>query len=100
MLVDVREPYEQRLGDAPVFGAHVRCEAVPLSGLLNALPGWLSLPAGTPVLFYCRSGNRSSQAAKALRRLGHAQAWSLAGGLALWSGPASDAVAKPRVELA
>ncbi|MGJ7604879.1 aminotransferase class V-fold PLP-dependent enzyme [Variovorax sp. LT1R20] len=100
VLVDVREPYEQRLGDAPAFGAHVRCEAVPLSGLLNALPGWLSLPAGTPVLFYCRSGNRSSQAAKALRRLGHAQAWSLAGGLALWPGPASDAVAKPCAEMA
>ncbi len=32
---------------------------------------------------FCRSGNRSAQAARALRRLGHAQAWSLRGGLAL-----------------
>jgi len=42
------------------------------------------MPARTPVVFYCRSGNRSAQAANALRRLGHDQSWSLAGGLALW----------------
>ncbi len=86
LLVDVREPYEQqlgrtlRLGDADSASA----VAVPLSGLLNALPQWLALPAHTPVVFYCRSGNRSAQAARALRRLGHAQAFSVAGGLALW----------------
>ena len=84
LLVDVREPYEQRLSHWPEVASSVRCQAVPLSGLLNALPAWLALPAETPVLFFCRSGNRSAQAAQALRRLGHAQAWSVAGGLALW----------------
>ncbi len=84
VLVDVREPYEQRLGQAPELGAAVRREAVALSGLPDALARWLALPAGTPVVFFCRSGNRSGQAAQALRRLGHAQSWSLAGGLALW----------------
>ncbi|PZP28532.1 MAG: cysteine desulfurase [Roseateles depolymerans] len=84
LLVDVREPYEQRLGSAPSLGAGERREAVALSALVNALPGWLALPAETPVVFFCRSGNRSAQAAKALRRLGHEQAWSLRGGLALW----------------
>lgn len=84
VLVDVREPYEQRLGQAPELGAAVRREAVALSGLPNALSRWLALPAETPVVFFCRSGNRSAQAAQALRRLGHAQAWSLAGGVALW----------------
>ncbi|TDP60473.1 aminotransferase class V-fold PLP-dependent enzyme [Roseateles toxinivorans] len=84
LLVDVREPYEQGLSQTPQLGPAVRCQAVPLSRLVNALPGWLALPPGTRVLFFCRSGNRSSQAAKALRRLGHGQAWSLAGGLALW----------------
>lgn len=84
LLVDVREPYEQRLGQAPELGAAVRREAVPLSGLPNALTRWLALPAETPVVFFCRSGNRSAQAAQALRRLGHEQAWSLSGGLALW----------------
>jgi cysteine desulfurase len=84
LLVDVREPYEQRLGQAPALGAEVRREAVALSGLPNALARWLALPAETPVVFFCRSGNRSAQAARALRRLGHEQAWSLSGGLALW----------------
>jgi cysteine sulfinate desulfinase/cysteine desulfurase-like protein/glyoxylase-like metal-dependent hydrolase (beta-lactamase superfamily II)/rhodanese-related sulfurtransferase len=84
LLVDVREPYEQRLGQAPELGAAVHREAVALSGLPNALSRWLALPAETPVVFFCRSGNRSAQAAKALRRLGHEQAWSLGGGLALW----------------
>jgi cysteine sulfinate desulfinase/cysteine desulfurase-like protein/rhodanese-related sulfurtransferase len=88
LLVDVREPYEQRMAadGSPVTG--MSSEAVSLSSLLNALPSWLALPADVPVLFYCRSGNRSAQAARALRRLGHAQAWSLAGGLALWTDPA------------
>lgn len=92
VLVDVREPYEQRLSEAPPLGAAARRKGVPLSELLDALPAWLALPATTPVLFYCRSGNRSAQAAKVLRRLGHAQAWSLTGGLALW--PAASAAAK------
>jgi cysteine sulfinate desulfinase/cysteine desulfurase-like protein/glyoxylase-like metal-dependent hydrolase (beta-lactamase superfamily II)/rhodanese-related sulfurtransferase len=90
-LVDVREPYEQRLGQAPELGTGLRREAVPLSGLPNALPRWLALPAQTPVVFFCRSGNRSAQAAQALRRLGHEQAWSLSGGLALWPRPSMAA---------
>lgn len=87
LLVDVREPYEQRLSQWPDLGVPVKTQAVPLSGLLDALPGWLALPPEVPVLFFCRSGNRSAQAARALHRLGHAQAWSLAGGLALWPRP-------------
>ena len=84
-FVDVREPYEQRLGHAPQLSApQVRHQAIALSQLMQALPEWLTLPTATPVVFYCRSGNRSAQAAEALRRLGHERAWSLAGGLALW----------------
>jgi cysteine sulfinate desulfinase/cysteine desulfurase-like protein/glyoxylase-like metal-dependent hydrolase (beta-lactamase superfamily II)/rhodanese-related sulfurtransferase len=88
LIVDVREPYEQRLGQAPDLGKPT--QQMPLSALLDALPDWLALPPETPLLFYCRSGNRSSQAAEALRRLGRSQAWSLAGGLALWPRPLSD----------
>jgi len=84
VLVDVREPFEALMG----LGARLDAESVPLSTLVNALPRWSRLPADTPLVFLCRSGNRSVQAARALRRLGHAEAWSLAGGLALW--PASD----------
>ena len=34
--------------------------------------------------------HRSAQAARALRRFGHASAWSLAGGLAMWSEPSLE----------
>ncbi|WP_284617357.1 aminotransferase class V-fold PLP-dependent enzyme [Aquabacterium humicola] len=91
LVVDVRESYEQRVGALTVLergalrSADIR--QVPLSALLDALPDWLALPAQRPLLFVCRAGNRSAQAARALRRLGHAQAWSLQGGLALWPQP-------------
>jgi cysteine sulfinate desulfinase/cysteine desulfurase-like protein/rhodanese-related sulfurtransferase len=80
LLVDVREPYEQFLSQTPEL-AGASLTAMPLSRLLNALPQWLAEPR--PLLFFCRSGNRSRQAAQALARLGHTQAWTLAGGLAL-----------------
>ncbi|MEO8280393.1 MAG: aminotransferase class V-fold PLP-dependent enzyme, partial [Ideonella sp.] len=95
-LVDVREPFEAVLGGElvglPRLPASQR-QQVPLSELSQALDGWLALPADSPVVFFCRSGQRSAKAAVALRRLGHAQAWSLAGGLALWPavGPAQAA---------
>lgn len=85
-LVDVREPYEQCLGAAPALDGDVQREAVALSRLPEALARWLALPGDVPLVFFCRSGNRSAQAARALRRLGHGQAWSLRGGLALWPG--------------
>jgi rhodanese-related sulfurtransferase len=56
--------------------------AVPLSRLAEHLGQLLAAPR-RPLLFVCRSGNRSARAALCLQRLGHAQAWSLAGGLAL-----------------
>ncbi|MCA0241145.1 MAG: aminotransferase class V-fold PLP-dependent enzyme [Proteobacteria bacterium] len=89
VLVDVREPYEQRLGQTLAIGDAGRRWAVPLSGLVEALPDLLALPAQAPVLVFCRSGNRSARAAAALRRLGRAQAYSVAGGLALWPAAAA-----------
>jgi cysteine sulfinate desulfinase/cysteine desulfurase-like protein/glyoxylase-like metal-dependent hydrolase (beta-lactamase superfamily II)/rhodanese-related sulfurtransferase len=79
LVIDVREPYEARMGLPTALPAQPQ----PLSTLINALPR-LCETAARPMVFLCRSGNRSAQAARALRRLGHAQAWSLAGGLALW----------------
>ncbi|MDQ6680868.1 MAG: rhodanese-like domain-containing protein, partial [Pseudomonadota bacterium] len=84
LVVDVRDAHEQRLGGAPSLGAGVTWQAVPLANLADALPDWLALPADQPVLFVCRSGQRSATAANALRRLGRDQSWSLAGGLAQW----------------
>jgi cysteine desulfurase len=92
LAVDVRELYEQRLGLTPELGAGWRRQAVPLSTLVNAIPGWQARDADTSILLYCRSGNRSAKAAQALRRLGLQRVWSLAGGVALWPG----AFAEPR----
>ena len=85
LLVDVREIYEQRLGVPPDLGGNVSHLMAPLSQLPELLPELLSRHSGRPFIFLCRSGNRSEQAARMLRHVGHASAWSLAGGLALWS---------------
>ncbi|WP_114468805.1 aminotransferase class V-fold PLP-dependent enzyme [Pseudorhodoferax soli] len=81
LVVDVREADER--SQQPVAG--LATEQVPLSALGDALARWRALPAATQVIFVCRSGRRSAQAADALRRQGHANAWSLAGGLAQWA---------------
>ena len=79
-LVDVREPYEQAL-PLPDRLSQASVQAVPMSCLGIAVAGWLA--EQRPLLFFCRSGNRSRQAAQALAAMGHEQCWSLAGGLAL-----------------
>ena len=88
LLVDVREAYEQALQPAALAA-----QAAPLSSLGDALAAWRELPAEQAVVFLCRSGQRAAQAARALRAQGHAQAWSLAGGLALWPVQAAAPVA-------
>jgi cysteine sulfinate desulfinase/cysteine desulfurase-like protein/rhodanese-related sulfurtransferase len=80
LLVDVREACEAQAGGMRLHGREAH--AVPLSRLAEHLGHLLAAPR-RPLLFVCRSGNRSARAALCLQRLGHAQAWSLAGGLAL-----------------
>ncbi|MFK3739586.1 aminotransferase class V-fold PLP-dependent enzyme [Massilia sp. TN1-12] len=80
LLVDVREAGETAVGaGAPAGRAAL---AVPLSRLAEHAAGLLAQPA-RPLVFFCRSGNRSARAALCLQRLGHPQAFTLAGGLAL-----------------
>ena len=83
LVVDVRERLELTLSTLAGCPIHPRSLNVPLSELVNLLPQWREMDAKVPVYFVCRSGNRSAQAASALRGLGHSSAWSLAGGLAL-----------------
>lgn len=87
VLVDVREPYEERMSPMAdcwqSAASSAVLERVPLSVLVNQLPRWQALPEDVRLVFCCRSGNRSAQAARALRRLGHARSYSLAGGFAL-----------------
>jgi rhodanese-related sulfurtransferase len=80
LLVDVREAEEAAVG---VQGLHGRAALnVPLSRLAEHLEHFLAAPQ-RPLVFFCRSGNRSAKAAQCLRRAGHAEAWTLAGGIAL-----------------
>jgi cysteine sulfinate desulfinase/cysteine desulfurase-like protein/rhodanese-related sulfurtransferase len=80
LLVDVREAGEAAAGALTLHGR--AAHNVPLSRLAEHVAGWLAEPA-RPVVFVCRSGNRSAKAALCLRRAGHAQAWTLVGGVAL-----------------
>jgi rhodanese-related sulfurtransferase len=79
VLVDVREVYEQA---ACVPGGRT-AHSVPLSRFAAFVPGWLGAVEQPPLVFFCRSGNRSAKAAQCLRRLGYRNAYSLGGGIAL-----------------
>jgi cysteine sulfinate desulfinase/cysteine desulfurase-like protein/rhodanese-related sulfurtransferase len=82
MVVDVREPYEFAATIVPAPGGRV-AHSVPLSRLVEHASVWLRGDSRQPLVFICRSGNRSMKAAQCLRRLGHSRSYSLTGGLAL-----------------
>ncbi|WP_457323970.1 rhodanese-like domain-containing protein [Roseateles sp. P5_E11] len=73
---------------APQLGEQVRRQAVSLSSIINAIPDWPAAESDTTLVLFCRSGNRSAQAAQALRclrlGLGLERTVSQAGGIALW----------------
>lgn len=80
VLIDVREDYEHAAGMTSVAGQTIL--HVPLSRLASHLHHWLS-GARLPLVFFCRSGNRSGKAVACLHRLGYQNAWQVSGGLAL-----------------
>jgi cysteine sulfinate desulfinase/cysteine desulfurase-like protein/rhodanese-related sulfurtransferase len=80
ILVDVRESFEHAAGAALFDGRTVL--SVPLAQLPGYVSGWLAGDQA-PLVFLCRSGNRSGRAAACLQRLGHRQAFSVSGGMAL-----------------
>jgi len=82
VVVDVREPYEFAATVPAPAGAHA-AQSVPLSRLVEHASLWLRGDIHAPLVFVCRSGNRSMKAAQCLRRLGHTSSYSLTGGLAL-----------------
>lgn len=74
-LIDVRRPYE--------------FEAGHLAGARNIEMNELTahaeeIPRDRAVLFYCRTGNRSSMAVEAFREAGY-EAHNLAGGIEAWN---------------
>jgi len=79
LLVDVREACEHAAG-APALEGRA-AYSLPLSRLAEHA-AWLR-DETRPLVFFCRSGNRSLKAAQCLQGLGRTQVWHLAGGLAL-----------------
>lgn len=77
MLIDVREPFEVKQG--AIKGA----VNIPLGQLTNRI-GEISKEKS--VFLYCRSGNRSRQAARILLKSGFEQVTHLSGGIMAWSG--------------
>ena len=74
-LIDVREPYEWEAGH--LAGArHIALEYVAAEAS--------TIDQGTPVVFYCAVGARSSMAASAFRRAGY-EAHSMDGGITAWN---------------
>src|SRR3954453_19946445 len=74
-LIDVREPYEREAGRIPDDTAHIE-----LDRLTDEAE---SIDRDRPVVFYCRSGSRSSLAAQAFSGAAY-DAHNLAGGLKAW----------------
>ena len=91
-VVDVRRDYEYEAGHIP--GArHIELNALTASAE--------SIGKDKPVVFYCRSGNRSGMAAEAFGQAGY-DAHNLEGGIIAWVDtenslePESGTVAEPR----
>ena len=76
-LVDVREPHER--AEFNIGGAHI-----PLGQVQMMQVDELDNLKNEEVIVYCRSGNRSGQAAMILETLGFTNAKNLAGGMLAW----------------
>lgn len=77
LLVDVREPHEYKSGHIP------SAVNIPLSQLNRRIK---EISPKNEVLLYCRSGIRSKQAGRILRKHGYTNLAHLRGGLASWKG--------------
>ena len=83
-VVDIRESQEFLLfKDWKGLGFKTIPKNIPISRFLNFVPKFLSHQTDEEIVLLCRSGGRSMQVAKAIRKLGVKKIWSLEGGLAL-----------------
>ncbi len=83
-FIDVREAAEHAVAATHLWHGR-RADNVPLSRLSQKAAEWLR-GEQHPLVFFCRSGNRSATAALCLHRLGYHNAWHIAGGMALATG--------------
>ncbi|MDE3123907.1 MAG: rhodanese-like domain-containing protein [Bacteroidota bacterium] len=76
-LIDVREPHEN--AEFNIGGI-----LLPLGKVQTMQIEAIEDLKATPVIVYCRSGNRSMQAAMILEQLGFEDVTNLAGGMLAW----------------
>ncbi len=77
-LLDVREPWEWAVSNLATRGARL----IPLGELEERLG---EIPGDRPVVVYCRTGQRSMQAALRLRDAGLGSVANLRGGIVAWA---------------
>ena len=77
VLLDVREPQEYQEGFLP------NSIRIPL-GTLAEKAAQLDKHRNNPIIIVCRSGNRSGQAVRLLKKLGYETVYNLGGGLHAW----------------
>ena len=85
-IIDVRTPQEYKQGHLK------KAQLIPVSEIGNRI-GEIEALKDSPVLVYCRSGHRSSMAARMLRKAGFSNISNLQGGITSWQG-AGGAVTK------
>ena len=78
LLLDVREPWEWAVSNLAERGARL----IPL-GELDERIG--EIPRDRPVVVYCRTGQRSMQAALRMAEAGFGQVANLRGGMVAWA---------------
>jgi rhodanese-related sulfurtransferase len=77
VLLDVREPQEYQDGFLP------NSIRIPL-GSLSEKATQLDKHRERPIIIVCRSGNRSAQAVRMLKKMGYETVYNLGGGLHAW----------------
>jgi adenylyltransferase/sulfurtransferase len=77
-LLDVREPWEWAVSNLGERGARL----IPLGELESRLG---EVPEDRAVVVYCRTGQRSRDAAQMMRRAGRERVSNLRGGLVAWA---------------
>ncbi|WP_018692180.1 aminotransferase class V-fold PLP-dependent enzyme [Algicola sagamiensis] len=86
LLIDIREPYEISLyQESHPLIEQIERVNIPLTKLTQFIGDYQSQPElqHRPLIFICRSGNRSALAASTLRRLGYHNSAHIMGGYAL-----------------
>jgi len=77
-LLDVREPWEWAVSNLAERGARL----IPLDELESRLG---EVPDDRPVVVYCRTGQRSEDAARMMRQAGRDRVANLRGGIVAWA---------------